>query len=151
MKPLRSLFAGNLVPLLFLGITLFGIWVGQLRVTGISADILERVFRNMLLALSLIIPIVAGLGLNFGIVLGAMSGQVGLIIVENGEIPNLGGIAVAVICSIPIAILLGYLTGLLFNRTPGREMIAGQAGRDLDTGAFDNHALQRIDPALQAP
>ena len=47
------------------------------------------------LVLSLVIPIVAGLGLNFGIVLGAMAGQIGLMTVQNGKIPGAGGIAVA--------------------------------------------------------
>lgn len=122
---IRRLLGKNAVPLLFLVVCVAGILAADLSMSRLSRDVLERFSRNLFLVLSLVIPIVAGLGLNFGIVLGAMAGQTGLMIVQNGEIPGFGGIVVAVICSIPIASLLGWLTGLLFNKTKGREMITG--------------------------
>jgi simple sugar transport system permease protein len=44
---------------------------------------LVRFSRNAVLVLSLLIPILAGLGLNFGIVLGAMAGQIAAILVTS--------------------------------------------------------------------
>ena len=135
MNRVKSFLRNNLVPLIFFGISGILMVLADLKVRNVSADVMERVFRNLFLVLSLIIPIVAGLGLNFGIVLGAMAGQIGLMIVQDGQtgsmifeseaVARVANLVVAVICSIPIAMLLGYLTGLLFNRTRGREMITG--------------------------
>jgi simple sugar transport system permease protein len=120
--------------------------MADLSLSRLSTDVLERFFRNLFLVLSLVIPIVAGLGLNFGIVLGAMAGQMGLMVVQNGKLPGLGGLTVAVICSIPIAMLLGWLTGLLFNRTRGREMITG-----IILGFFANGIYQLLFLILAGP
>ncbi len=146
MRLAFHLITRNLVPILFLAISAAGIITADLSVSRISTDVLERFFRNLFLVLSLLIPIVAGLGLNFGIVLGAMAGQIGLMTAQNGKIPGLSGIAVAVICSIPIAMLLGWLTGLLFNRTRGREMITG-----IILGFFANGIYQLLFLILAGP
>ncbi|SMP44776.1 ABC transporter permease subunit [Anoxynatronum buryatiense] len=49
------------------------------------------------------------------------------------------GIVVSVLLTTPLAILLGYLTGKLFNRTKGQEMITG-----LILGFFSNGIYQLI-------
>ncbi len=134
------------VPILFVVVCTAAITVADMNLSRISTDVLERFFRNLFLVLSLVIPIVAGLGLNFGIVLGAMAGQIGLMTVQNAKVPGLGGISVAVICSIPIAMLLGWLTGLLFNRTRGREMITG-----IILGFFANGIYQLLFLILAGP
>ncbi|MCZ6688466.1 MAG: ABC transporter permease [Planctomycetota bacterium] len=146
MRRTQELWSELLVPGIFLCITIAAIAIGEIPIHAVTSDALERVFRNLVLVLSLMIPIVAGLGLNFGIVLGAMAGQMGLLYVENGEIGGLGGICVAVACSIPIAMLLGYLTGLLFNRARGKEMVTG-----LILGFFANGFYQLLFLILAGP
>ena len=47
---------------------------------------LTRLGRNSFLVLALLLPIFAGMGLNFGMTLGAMSGQIGLIFAINWNI-----------------------------------------------------------------
>jgi len=148
-RPLRDagrFLARNAVPVLFLVVCVAGIVAGDLSLSRLSRDVLARVARNLFLVLSLVIPIVAGLGLNFGIVLGAMAGQTGLMIAQNGEVPGFGGILVAVACSVPVAIVLGWLTGLLFNRTKGREMITG-----IILGFFANGIYQFVFLILAGP
>ncbi|MCA8959603.1 MAG: ABC transporter permease [Planctomycetes bacterium] len=142
----RDLLRNNTVPIMFLAISAIVIVLADLELSRVSSDVSERVFRNLFLVLSLIIPIVAGLGLNFGIVLGAMAGQAGLIFVQNGEIGGLTGLFVAAAGSIPLAILLGYLTGLLLNRTKGREMITG-----IILGFFANGIYQFVFLILAGP
>ena len=67
----------NLVTIIFVAFTLFGFMVSSgVSVGYFFSELSSRVFRNSFLVLSLIIPVLAGLGLNFGIVIGAMSGQV---------------------------------------------------------------------------
>ena len=48
-------------------------------------EIVTRLARNSFMVLSLIIPVVAGMGLNFGIVLGALAGQIALILSTHWE------------------------------------------------------------------
>jgi simple sugar transport system permease protein len=69
----------------------------------------------------------AGLGLNFGIVLGALAGMLSFIFVRYNFalFPGMTGILVAFAVATPLAILFGFLTGKLYNRTRGQELVAG--------------------------
>lgn len=124
-KNIRSILKNNVVTIIFIVITFIGICLSELTFPYIVSELINRISRNTFLVLSLIIPITAGIGLNFGIVVGAMAGQFALIIAIYWGWIGFGGILLAMIISTPIAILLGYFTGLLFNNTKGQEMIAG--------------------------
>ena len=86
-------------------------------------EIVTRLGRNAFLILSLLIPIMAGMGLNFGMTLGAMAGEIGLIFVADWQIWGIPGIILAMIISIPISILLGLFCGKMLNMAKGREMV----------------------------
>ena len=118
-----ELLRRNAVPILFLFMCVLGVLVSGQNIRYISHELVSRLARNWFLVLSLIIPVTAGLGLNFAIVLGAMAGQVGLIVVTHYKIPGLLGLAVAIILSLPIAVALGISAGHVLNRARGREMI----------------------------
>lgn len=122
---LRKFFLENIVTIIFIVLTIIGILLSELNFLFIVNELISRISRNSFLVLSLIIPILAGLGLNFGIVVGAMAGQIGLIMVTYWGITKLPGFLLAVVIATPFAILFGYLTGKLFNKTKGQEMIAG--------------------------
>ncbi len=122
---IKSFIVSNIVPILFLVISIIGIKYSGVALPVILMDVISRMDRNLFLVLSLLIPVLAGMGLNFGIVLGAMAGQIGLFVVTVLEIPGFIGLLVAIIIAIPVSILLGWLTALLLNRTKGQEMIAG--------------------------
>lgn len=89
----------------------------------LANEIVTRMGRNTFLILSLLIPIMAGMGLNFGMTLGAMAGEIALIFVADLQIWGIPGIILAMIISIPISMLLGWMCGVLLNRARGREMI----------------------------
>ncbi|PID67322.1 MAG: ABC transporter permease [Fusobacteriales bacterium] len=110
-----------------------------LSTTYIIREIMLRMSRNLFLVLSLLIPIVAGMGLNFGIVLGAMGGQLALIFISNWHILGLQGVFLAMLLSIPFSMLLGYLGGVVLNRAKGREMITSMI-----LGFFINGVYQLI-------
>ncbi len=115
----------NIVTIIFVALTLLGFIVSEaISLNFFLMDLTERFFRNSFLVLSLIIPVIAGLGLNFGIVIGAMSGQIAIIIAKYFEIGGFTGLMFCFIISIPFAMLFGYLTGALYNKTKGQEMIA---------------------------
>jgi simple sugar transport system permease protein len=122
---LRETVAASAVPLLFAGLCLFGIIVAQIGPGFLMRELLSRIARNAVLVISLLIPILAGLGLNFGIVLGAMAGQIAAILVTYWKIGGFAGFALACVLAAPLAVLFGIGTGVLFNRAKGREMVTG--------------------------
>jgi len=121
----RDFTTRNMVTILFVVMALAGFIVSGMSPMMFLMDIISRVSRNAFLVLSLIIPVVAGMGLNFSIVLGAMAGQTVLIFVTHWGINGLPGILLCFLLVTPLAMFLGFLTGKLFNRTKGQEMITG--------------------------
>lgn len=134
-----GLIKKNAVPILFAVICLIGSYFARLPVKFLLNEIIVRMCRNSFLVLSLIIPVLAGLGLNFGIVLGAMAGQMAAVAITYWGIEGWKGFALAALLALPLAILFGWLTGMLFNRAKGKEMIAG-----LILGFFANGIYQLI-------
>jgi simple sugar transport system permease protein len=133
-----SWLADNIVTLIFVAFTIFGFMVSDgVSVNFFLTELSSRFFRNAFLVLSLIIPVVAGLGLNFGIVVGAMSGQIAIAIVRYFSLGGIWGIILTFIVALPVAGFFGYLTGLLYNKTRGQEMIAS-----LIVGFFANGIYQ---------
>lgn len=115
----------NIVPILFLALCATGFYYSKLPLMFFINDLISRLARNSYLVISLIIPVLAGMGLNFGIVLGAMAGQFAAIITVFWEVEGLKGFVLAAALSVPFAVLFGWMTGELFNRTKGKEMITG--------------------------
>ncbi len=120
---LSKVLKKNAVPIIFLVLCLLGYIFAQMPLVFLLNEIIIRLARNSFLVLSLIIPVIAGMGLNFGIVLGAMAGQIALIIIANYPISEIWGFLLAVVISTPIAIVFGYLTGIVLNKAIGKEMI----------------------------
>ena len=118
-----DLIRGNSVPLMFVLICAVFIPLSGFSGSYLLNEIMTRLGRNAFLILSLLIPIMAGMGLNFGMTLGAMAGQIGLILVADWQIWGIPGLVLAAIISIPISILLGLMCCVLLNRAKGREMI----------------------------
>ena len=118
-----ELARNNSVPLMFILICAVCIPVSGFSPGYLLNEIMTRLGRNAFLILSLLIPIMAGMGLNFGMTLGAMAGQIGLIFAADWQIWGIHGIILAMIISIPISILLGIFCGKMLNRAKGREMI----------------------------
>jgi len=136
---LRSALGRAAVPLLFGALCLSGILVAGITPEFLMRELLSRFGRNAILIMSLLIPILAGLGLNFGIVIGAMAGQVAAIVVTAFGIKGIAGFSLAWLIATPVAILFGLGTGWLFNRARGREMVTG-----LIAGYFANGLYQLL-------
>ena len=113
----------NLVSIIFLVISFLAIPVSGLSAHHIIAEILTRIGRNSFLVFALILPIMAGMGINFGMVLGAMAGQIGLIFAMDWSIGGIYGLVFAAGIGMPLSILLGIVAGSVLNRARGREMV----------------------------
>lgn len=137
MKHCKEMLRDHIVTLFFLLICLAAIVLSQQPVAFILRELMIRISRNAVLIVSLIIPIMAGLGLNFSIVLGAMAGQVALICITHWHIVGLAGMLVCVAISTPLAIIFGYFTGALLNKTKGQEMITGMILAFFASGVYE--------------
>ncbi len=120
---IKTFVLDNLVPIIFIVIGIFGIIYSGFSATAIANEMMTRLARNSFLVISLLIPIMAGMGLNFGMTLGAMAGQIGLIFITEWGIVGIPGMVLAAIISTPLSILLGYVCGKILNMAKGREMV----------------------------
>ncbi|MDN5341324.1 MULTISPECIES: ABC transporter permease [Oceanotoga] len=120
---LSHFFISNAVPIIFIILSAISIPISGFSPEYLIQEMIIRLSRNSFLVLSLLIPVIAGMGLNFGIVLGAMAGQIGLIFITDWGIVGISGLFLAMIISTPIAILLGILGGIILNRAKGRETV----------------------------
>lgn len=91
----------NAVPIVFLVVSAIAIPISHFSIEYLVQEMLIRLSRNAFLVLSLLIPIMAGMGLNFGMVLGAMAGQIGLIFVSDWHVAGVYGMTLAAIISTP--------------------------------------------------
>jgi len=135
----RGFLTNNVVTILFLVLGLAGLQVSGLSIPFFFDDIVNRLARNSFMTLALIIPVLAGLGLNFAVVLGAMAGQAAIIAVTHFGVAGLPGILLCVVLSFPLALVLGILTGRLLNKARGKEMIT-----TLILGFFANGIYQLV-------
>ncbi len=134
-----SILSKYSVPLLFTLICIAGAVLSGLTPKHIIGDVILRLDRNLFLVIALIIPVLAGMGLNFAIVIGAIAGQIGLIIIKFMDVGGVPGILLAFALATPFAIVFGFGVGKLLNKTKGREMITS-----LILGYFANGLYQLV-------
>ncbi len=122
-QKISKLLTSSVVPLMFLIISIVAIPLSHYSGGYLADQVVTRLVRNSFLVLALLLPVMAGMGINFGMVLGAMAGQIGLIFITDWGIKGAPGLLLAAVVSTPIAIVLGYFGGHVLNRAKGREMI----------------------------
>ena len=133
-RALRRFLSDNIVPIMFVLICAYCIPRADLSWNYLLNEGMTRLGRNAFLILSLLIPVMAGMGMNFGMTLGAMAGQIGLIL--------------AAIISIPISVLLGIMIGKLLNRAKGREMITSYMIAFAMDGVYQFFVLFMMGPVI---
>ena len=119
----KELLVNNVVTIIFVVICAVSIPISGYSPSYLISEVITRISRNSFLVLSLLIPVMAGMGMNFGMTLGAMAGQIGLIYACDWNVVGIPGMVLAAIISTPISIILGYLCGEILNRARGREMV----------------------------
>lgn len=123
MKRVGVFLQKNSVVVIFLFLSIAGFFVSGATPTFFIQEIVSRFARNAFLVLSLIIPVIAGVGLNFGIVIGAMAGQMAIISTVSWDYVGFPSFIISILVSTPLAVLFGYITGKILNKTKGNEMI----------------------------
>jgi simple sugar transport system permease protein len=115
----------NKVVVLFVALCIGAIYVSGNPLTFVAGELFTRFGRNGFMVLALLIPVLAGMGLNFGITIGAIAAQIAVFWIIYWGFEGIQGFLLSVLMSTPIALLFGYLVGKLFNKMKGSEMIAG--------------------------
>ncbi len=124
-RSIGGFFRDNAVLIIFVAITVAAIGPSGYSLNYIGQEIITRLGRNSFLVLALILPIFAGMGLNFGMTLGAMAGQIGLVFAIDWGIAGWQGLVFAVLVGLPVSVVLGWLCGMVMNAAKGREMVTG--------------------------
>lgn len=125
MNPYILFLINFAVPIVFTILIALAMPLAGLSGKYFIRELMTRLSRNSFLILSLLIPVMAGMGMNFGIVLGAMAGEIGLIFMTDWHVVGIPGMLLAMLISTPLAIILGYFGGIVLNKAKGREMVTG--------------------------
>ena len=136
---LREILQKNAVTVMFVVLCLIGLVCSGQTVSYVMYELFGRLSRNSFIVLALIIPIIAGMGINFAITIGAMAAQVAALWVIEWGISGLAGFLTAMVITMPIAAFFGFLIGKLMNKMKGQEMIGG-----LILGYFANGLYQLL-------
>ncbi len=120
---MREFLRNNSVTIMF--ILLCAVFMGFSGYTPsyVLYELFGRLSRNLFIVLSLIIPIVAGMGINFALPIGAMAAQIACLLVLEWGVPGIAGLALAAVLTIPLGTVFGWLIGRLLNKMKGQEMI----------------------------
>lgn len=84
-----------------------------------------KLVMNGVLVLSLIPMLNVGAGMNFGLPVGIIGGLIGMCLAVNFRMTGFYGFFMAILFTLMICTLLGWIYGLILNRVKGREEIAG--------------------------
>ena len=135
----RSILRNNAVTIMFVVLCIICLCYSGQTVAYVMFELFGRLSRNAFLVLALILPIVAGMGINFAMTIGAMAAQIAALWVVEWGVGGLGGFGVAALMTVPIAAFFGFLIGKLQNKMKGQEMIGG-----LILGYFANGLYQLL-------
>ena len=122
---LREFARNNIVTIMFVVLCAVCMVFSGYTPAYVMYELFGRLSRNAFIVLALIIPIVAGMGINFAITIGAMAAQIACILVLEWGVQGFGGLALAALLTVPMAAIFGYFIGKLLNKMKGQEMIGG--------------------------
>ena len=124
-KKLGVFVRNNIVTIMFIILCAVCMVFSGYEPSYVLYELFGRLSRNLFIVLALIIPIIAGMGINFAITIGAMAAQIACLLVLEWGIGGIGGFGLAALITVPLAALFGFLVGKLYNKMKGQEMIGG--------------------------
>jgi len=92
------------------------------RVDNSLKDVLVRFGQNGIMVLAMVPMMQAGAGLNFGLPVGIIAGLLGSTISMQCHFTGPLGFCMAILFSLPLSVLFGWLYGMLLNKVKGEEM-----------------------------
>lgn len=122
MMKIKNFITRNLVTLIFTVMVVFALFKSSEMPFVILNTIVQNFSQYSFLVLALIIPVMAGMGFNFGIAIGAIAGQIGIIMAINWGFSGFTGFIFTVTFATIFAIIFGILSGMVLNKARGNEM-----------------------------
>ncbi len=111
------------VPLIFVILCCVAFYYADMSFPFVLNQVITRFIRDGVMVLALIIPIRAGMGVNFSIVVGALCAQVGLILALDLGLGSISGLVFMAFTGVTLSVIVGVIIGLCLNRVKNREMI----------------------------
>lgn len=129
-------YKGYYFTMFFLILSAIAISLAGVSSNFILGELYSRFIRNGIFLLALILPIMAGMGINFSITIGALAAQIAMVVVIDMKLSPIIGFVVAIFLSIVFSIILGNMIGSILNKAKGKEMIASMVIGFLGTNIF---------------
>ncbi len=124
-KNWREFARNNVVTIMFIVLCAVCMVLSGYTPSYVVYELFGRLSRNAFIVLALIIPIIAGMGINFAITIGAMAAQIACILVIEWGIQGFTSFLAAAALTVPMAALFGFGIGKILNKMKGQEMIGG--------------------------
>lgn len=115
-------FPRTIIIVLFILLMILAAYQGMNITTLMSASII-RFGMNAVLVLAMVPSVQSGIGPNFGLPIGVIAGLLGALIAFQLGFVGWAGFLMAVLFTIPIALIIGVLYGMMLNRVKGSEII----------------------------
>lgn len=129
MNSIKEVYKKIGFPRLIISLTLILFMVGaaalDISIAALLSDMLIRFGMNAIMVLAMVPTIQSGTGVNLNLALGVIFGLLGALISMEFGFSGWAGLGVSLGIAIPLAIIAGYLYGLLVNRIKGQEMTVG--------------------------
>lgn len=138
-KNWREFARNNVVTIMFILVCAVCMMFSGYKPSYVMYELFGRLSRNAFIVLALIIPIVAGMGINFAITIGAMAAQIACILVLEWGLQGFPSFLAAAALTVPMAAVFGFGVGKVLNKMKGQEMIGG-----LILGYFANGLYQLL-------
>ena len=113
----------NLVPLAMLVLAVISFYLSGVSLPYLASEVYTRFIRNILFTLALILPVTCGMGINFAIVVGAISAQAAMVISVDLMLDGIPALLFVAGLSVVLSVIFGGMVAALLNRARGKEMI----------------------------
>lgn len=128
-KVLDRIGSARLTIICFVQALIAVMWARGLQMEMLFSQALTRIGMNGILVLAMVPSILSGIGVNYGLPLGIVCGLFGGVMSLELGFTGFPGLFMAMLISIPPAVLSGYAYGILLNRVKGSEgLIATYVG-----------------------
>lgn len=113
----------NMVPVSILVLGILSFKLSGVSGSYLAAEVYTRFIRNILFTLALILPITCGMGINFAIVVGAISAQMAMVLSVDFMLEGIPALLFVTGASVVFSVIFGSMVAALLNRARGKEMI----------------------------
>ncbi|HPI93546.1 MAG TPA: ABC transporter permease [Deltaproteobacteria bacterium] len=126
----------NAVPAVFLVLSGVALYYSDLSPAFVAGEVVTRFIRDGVMVLALVVPVTAGMGLNFAVTVGALAAQVGMVLAVDWGLQGGTGLLAITAMGLALSLVFGCIIGAVLNLVRGKEMIATMIIGFLATGLY---------------